>query len=625
MSHAQARAIRAALAVLGLALAGCSPSEPEPYVDPREPCADQNPLRNVYWGDLHVHTSYSFDAAMSSVTTTPVDAYRFAQGEPIDVPPGDSLTLRRPLDFAAVTEHAEFLGEIEACFSEGSGAFESQLCQDVRVGDQDTLAAFGIQLGDNSPERFESICGSDLADCPTLAGDVWQRIQQAAEGAYDRSEACSFTTFVAYEWSGVDTLSNLHRNVVFRNDRVPSVPVSHFEEPTTEGLWHALEDGCLDGGPNGCDVITIPHNANWSNGKLFAIEEPDGEDREAWFALRARIEPLVEMFQHKGDAECRNGLGAILGEPDEACSFEKIRRADVSDCGTGTGTGGIVKSGCMSSRDFLRGQLIAGLELTAELGFNPLRLGVAAATDTHNSTPGAVAEDTYLGHFGTRENPAMGRLDGAVPADPANNPGGLIAVWAEENTRDALFDGMQRRETYGTSGPRITVRFFGGDLPADLCDRADFVEQGYERGVPMGGELATSEPPRFAVLAQKDPGTADAPGTDLDRIQLIKGWVDDEGSHVEVIDLAGQDDLGSVDEMTCEVSGPGAASLCAVYEDPDFDPEAHAFYYVRVLENPTCRWSQRDCLAIPEANRPDACTIYPTTIQERAWSSPIWL
>jgi hypothetical protein len=616
-----------------LVLAACrAEPEPEPFVEQREPCSDHNPLRNLYFGDLHVHTSYSFDAYINAVEVDPFAAYAFARGEAVELPDDlgglRSVALERPLDFAAVTDHGEYLGEVAACKNPDSPAYETDLCAGLREGDVSVLVQLGIGLGASNPVRPKAIC--ELIDCSTELTGAWTRTQEAAEIAYDRSAACSFTSFVAYEWSGARTMSNLHRNVIFRSERVPSLPISHFEEPEFWGLWRALERECI-AGLEGCDVLAIPHNTNWSNGNMFVVEYPDGDEIEL-AGLRARLEPLIEVYQHKGDSECMNGLSGTIGAPDELCEFEKLRTGEFEDCLDGTGSFGMVNNGCVSRLDFVRGILNEGLREHERLGVNPYKLGLMASTDTHNGTPGAVDEYAYPGHFGTAEGSARQRLVGTVPGGPLNSPGGLIAVWAEENSRAAIFDAMKRREVYGTSGPRMQIRMFGGwELPADLCERADLVELGYERGVPMGGDLpsapAGASAPAFVVSAAKDPGTFEHPGTDLERIQIIKGWVDAAGlSHVEVFDIAGEVTGAGVDVSTCEVEGEGAAMLCGVWVDPSYDPNERAWYYARVVENPVCRWSTRDCneLAAAGEELPLACSTAIEVIQERAWTSPIW-
>ena len=608
-----------------LFLFACNSEPPRSYDDPREPCADHNPRRNLYFGDLHVHTAYSFDAWISDVRTDPAGAYRFARGETVA---GERLP--RPLDFAAVTDHAEYLAEVEGCTTPGSAVYETERCVGFRAADQSALVQFGLGLNSETPKRFTDLCGPGGIDCPARAAAVWQRIQDAGEQAYDRSAACEFTTLIAYEWSGARQLANLHRNVIFRTRDVPAAPTSHFEAPTAFELWTRLQSECREGLP-GCDVLAIPHNSNWSNGNLFVPETPAGSDPASLAQLRADLEPLLEVYQHKGDSECMNGISG-LGEPDELCDFEKLRTGAVDDCGDGVGSNGIIARGCVSRLDFLRGVLLKGLQEEAKLGVNPYRLGVIASTDTHNGTPGKVEEVNYSGHFGNLESDPVARLTAAIPAGPRNSGGGLVAVWAEENSREAIFDALRRREVYGTSGPRIAVRMFAGwDFPQDLCERADLVEVADPRGVPMGGVLGErpqGASPQIVVAAQRDVGTAEQPGTGLARVQVIKGWLDAAGDgHIAVFDVASAAQPGSVDEATCEPKGAGADALCSLWTDPNYDPALPTFYYARVLENPTCRWSWRDCLGLAASERPPICDdpALPRTIEERAWTSPIWI
>jgi len=613
--------------VMPLALLLACNSEPaRTYDDPREPCADHNPRRNLYFGDLHVHTAYSFDAWISDVRTDPAGAYRFARGEEVA---GERLP--RPLDFAAVTDHSEFLAEVEGCTTPGSAVYDSERCVGFRAADQSALVQFGLALGSEAPQRFADLCGAGGIDCPARAAAVWQRIQDAGEQAYDRSAACEFTTLIAYEWSGTRKLANLHRNVIFRTRDVPAAPISHFEAPTAFELWTRLQSECREGLP-GCDVLAIPHNSNWSNGNLFVPETPAGSDPATVAQLRADLEPLLEVYQHKGDSECMNGISG-LGEPDELCDFEKLRTGEVEDCGDAVGSNGIIARGCVSRLDFLRGVLLAGLQEEARLGVNPYRLGVIASTDTHNGTPGKVEEVSYSGHFGNLESDPVARLTAPIPAGPRNSGGGLVAVWAEENSREAIFDALRRREVYGTSGPRIAVRMFAGwDFPADLCERADLVEVADPRGVPMGGVLGArpeaAAAPQVVVAAQRDLGMPGQPGAGLARLQIVKGWLDAAGDgHIAVYDVASADPPGSVDEATCEPQGAGADALCQLWTDPAYDPTLPTFYYARVLEDPTCRWSWRDCLGLAADQRPKICDdpSLPRTIEERAWTSPIWV
>ena len=477
-----------------------------------------------------------------------------------------------------------------------------------------------------SSERW-GFCGDEGEHCLAAAGTVWRDIQAAAEGAYDRSAACSFTSFVAYEWTAsAAPANNLHRNVLFRNAAVPPLPVSVMETGNNAfDLWTALERDCVEDTP-GCEVLTIPHNSNLDGGLMFQSARVAGSaigPEEA--AIRARWEPLVEVMQHKGDSECMFGGDST----DEACGFEKFPFGDMgSASGVSFGSATVPVPG-----QFVRGALRRGLAMEREIGVNPFRFGLLASTDTHLGAPGLVSERSFPGHGGA----GIPLAEGEVPAIPdrANfNPGGLAVVWAEENSRDSLFAAMLRRETYGTSGTRPELRFFGGaDLPPGLCERADWVAEAYERGVPMGGTLpASSEAPRFVVSALRDPASS---ASALERIQIVKGWLDAEGeTHERVVDVAGASKEADVDLSTCRQRGEGHARLCAEWQDPDWDEREPAFYYARVLENPSCRWTQWICVE-HQVDCSDPSTIgegleaccaedHRPILQERAWSSPIF-
>jgi len=604
-------------------------------------CASYSRLRNLYFGDLHVHTTYSFDVNAFGVDTTPEQAYRFARGEPVQLPPLDAngmgtqtLRIDRPLDFVAVTDHSEYLGEIEACTTPGEPGYDSPSCQAYRVGGNLAIVPFGLMLTSPQPRNAE-ICGADGRNCANLSSRVWERVKAAAEQANDGAPECRFTAFAAYEYSANPGISTLHRNVVFRNASVP-LPGSYFERRTPQELWAYLKASCLDAG-NGCDVLAIPHNSNESNGKMFVVEYPGAvsiEEQRAQAAFRLAMEPVVEIFQHKGDSECMNGFAGLIGAPDELCEFEKRRKPPFEDCGDGIGNGGIINAGCISRNDFARGALLTGLEELERIGANPYDFGMIAATDTHNGAPGAVSESAFIGHRGIEDDTPAKRLGPGMlqPGGIIFNPGGLAAVWAEENARDAIFDALRRREVFATSGPRIAVRFFGGwELNQPLCGDPQLLEKGYALGVPMGGVLppkpAPIEAPSFVISAMRDPGTEARPGVGLQRVQVVKGWLEDGEPHYQVHEAAGDPNNGAgVNLDTCALTGVGFDSLCTVWRDPDFDPTQLAFYYVRVVENPSCRWSTYECLRLAPEERPAACTdpSVPKTIQERAWTSPIW-
>jgi hypothetical protein len=594
-------------------------------------CTDHQPLRQALWGELHVHTGISMDAWMFGTRPRPADAYRFARGEAIGIGPVDddgrpfrTAQLERPLDFAAVTDHAQGAGAVELCTTPGSASYDSDACQAYRAPLQLTGRPLAEIVRDIR-QRTEvglgatEVCGEDGARCRSAMGDVWQETRDAAEAWNDTSPTCEFTTFVAYEYTATPNLTKIHRNVIFRNATVPALPISYADEPEASGLWRELKRQCLDAG-TGCDVLAIPHNANLSNGNLFAIEYGEAqtiEEQAEVARLRARLEPLYEISQVKGDSECRNGMWNVLGATDELCGYEKMRALDTPDCKDGKGEGALGNQGCISRRDFARYALVEGLMEAERIGVNPFPIGFIAATDGHDGTPGAVEEwrqDLMIG----QPAPGAGR-----------NPGGLAAVWAEENSRESLFEALQRRETYGTSGPRMTVRLFGGwDYPEELCGDPELVRKGYAGGVPMGGELSappSDGSPTFVVSALRDQGTTEHSGGLLQRVQIVKGWADAAGNiHQQVVDIAGGPNDATVDTETCTPSGPGANAMCGVWTDPEFDPDRGAVYYARVVENPSCRQTGWACLS--ETNRPAWCDMpeLEKTVQERAWTSPIW-
>jgi len=613
----------------------------------RQPCASFDLFRSPYFGDLHIHTRFSADAYIFGTRVGPRDAYAFAKGAAIpfaDDAEAQTRTSRidRPLDFAAVTDHSEFFGEVHLCDTPGSPVYDSQQCTILRQPDDpndrfETTVAWLSPAGlPNPSHRF---CTEPGVDCVAEAVSVWQEMQAAAEEAYDRTAACTFTSFVGYEYTASPLGRHLHRNVIFRNEHVPPSVSSYIETAaggTPQGFWSAIETTCLEAG-TGCDAVIIPHNSNLSGGRQW--KDPADADE----ALRRQtIEPLAEIHQIKGNSECRFDrlVHAGAGTADELCTFEQM---DVPHEGPDAGP---VPPDRYPQRNMLRNVLKDGLAFEQTLGVNPFRVGFVGSTDNHDGAAGSVAETGWAGGQGNGDSsPARQIRD-----NMRTNPGGLAVAWAEENSRDAIFSALKRRETYATSGTRPVVRFFGGDLGPVACGAQTFVRDAYASGTPMGGEIGPvrgARSPRFAVWAAKDPGTADAPGTDLQRLQIVKGWVDAQGeTHESVFDVAGSADNGAgVDPATCAPTGAGARELCAIWQDPAFDPAERAFYYVRVLENPTCRWSTRVCKAAGVDPLAADCAAQAAAagdtfaacclgtgndafldpfVQERAWTSPIW-
>ncbi len=648
----------------------------------REPCGGRDPAsytpeeRRPFFGELHLHTAYSIDAFVFNVRNYPHASYDFARGMPLPLTslgsPTQYIQLARPLDFAAVTDHAEGFGASYICATPGATGtppettgYNSPECVTFRnemnlPTSRVSLLALIAAVGGAKPVE-PTLCSEPGVDCAAAAASVWADEQAAAEAAYDRTSACRFTSFVAYEFTPMPGGANLHRNVIFRNERVPAKPIDYFETQNYEAsapgsLWDLLRQRCLerDGGDlgvgTGCDVLTIPHNTNLSAGMQF----PDPGDTDV---ARARqfFEPLVEITQHKGASECRWDpmFNAGTDTTDELCSFELLNDLTLIPV---PGPSTPKPPSAFPRRSYIRNVLKDGLMLEESLGVDPFKLGIIGSTDTHYADAGNTEENGpdgngYRGHVGNSDDTATKRVSdgGLIRA----KPGGLAVVWAEENSRDALFEAMRRRETYGTSGKRPIVRFFGGwSYPGDLCLRTtDQLAVAYAQGVPMGGDLpdrGAALAPRFFVSAMKDTLS----GTPLQRIQIIKGWIQSDGTPAErVYDVDGGPSDASVDGDCRPVGDPGADQRCAMWTDPDFDPTHPALYYARVLENPTCRWHVHDCrsggvdpldtanCATPAGTAAAACeaarpcqpgpnlgaSFRPApTVQERAWTSPIW-
>lgn len=572
-----------------------------------------NADRNVYFGDLHVHTALSFDSYLFGNRNDLDDAYRFANGQDLEAESGERLRLSRPLDFVAITDHSESFALWPICEAENLSDSQRDFCNQFQQPSVFFFAKLREEGVQRPMRRSAALCPTPEA-CIPAENTTWARIRAAAD-RYNRPG--EFTAFQSYEYSPVlKETGKIHRNVIYRNSQVPTHAVSAYDAATTLDLWRRLTDECQ--AP--CEVLTIPHNMNKMWGLAYSGRTIDGDvySRDDW-ELRGLVEPLAEIFQVKGASECAVGAGAV----DEECDFEQILPICTGD----------QEIACGSVNSFAREGLKKGLVLQQEFGFNPLRFGFIAATDTHNGNPGDTEEWDSRGPNGLFASPAAKRM-AFPPADfksgITRSAGGLAAIWAEENTRDSLFDAMKRRETYGTSGTRITLRFFGGEkLPADLDQASDAIQKAYQTGTPMGGVLpeATSRV-RFFVWAQRDPFSAP-----LYKLQMIKGWVDEQGSHEQVVDIACSDGLepdegghcpdngARVDVSSCAYSeNVGDSQLTAVWEDTTFQSGQAAFYYVRVLENPTCRWSTYDAIRLGVEPRADV----PAILRERAWSSPIW-
>jgi hypothetical protein len=573
---------------------------------------------NAYFGDTHIHTSYSMDAFMSGgVRTTPDDAYRYAKGEAIPHPDGSQLRISGPpLDFLMVSDHASYLGVHTALLDPTSPTYghpEAELLQPASAALVDVIANM----------RKLTIEDHELLG-PAVIADAWQKIIAAAERHNDPGK---FTAFIGYEYTPSPGSRHLHRNVVFRGSTVPNSPFSSRDSGDPEDLWNWLDGLRADG----IEALAIPHNMNQSDGLAFMTTTwKDRPIDKAFADKRMRNEPIAEISQQKGTSETHPSLSPN----DEWADFQIVQyylnRRDNTDPIS------VFKGG------YWRDALMTGLEMQARNGFNPYRLGAIGASDSHVSA-GPYEEDNHFSGspnsavsrgsaYPDHEDPSASWEDFWTPRQATHGTGGLAGVWAEENTRASLYDAMRRRETFATSGPRIRVRFFGSfDFPAGIADSPDIIGQAYASGVPMGGVLPApaGQAPSFLVWAARDPTEGW-----LQRVQIIKGWVEGGTAREQIYDAACSDGLAPdsrthrcpdngarVNLADCSISrDKGAVELVTLWRDPDFDSSQQAFYYARVLENPSCRWSTWDALRLGIAPNPDLHAIQ----QERAWSSPIW-
>lgn len=569
----------------------------------------KNPLKEAYFGEQHVHTGVSMDAFIAGNRLTPDDAYRFAQGEEIMVN-GSMHKIKRPLNFVAVTDHSEFMGEAYSLMNEGAPGYDHEIAVAFREApDLDTaLKLYGKYVltplaggGDPHPEFFQGI---------KAIKSTWKKNYEATEKHYQPGK---FTTIHAYEWTSAPGGSNQHRNVFFRDTNVPEMPFSSNDGADPEMLWAWMQTQRDDGKK----VFAIPHNSNESKGLLFAEASLTGVPINKEYAkTRASMEPLVEMMQVKGNSE----VVPNFWPNDEFADFENALTIQKFN-----GRGFI-------KENFVRYGLGRGIKYHAELGINPFKYGFVGGTDSHNGTPSNVEEDNYkVGSHGYADQTAQVRstsmLDGEMSiAD--SNPGALTAVWAESNTRGAIWDSMLAKETFATSGPRMKVRFFAGQgFSKSYASYEALVSDGYKKGVPMGGDYKGSKAPQFLVWAMKDPI-----GPNLDRIQIIKGWIENGEPKDTVYNVVASGKRLKSDGTVAPIDAPinlntgefnsekGDPELMGVWTDPNWNPKQEAFYYVRVLQLPTARWTLYDELR-EGVKYPDDVK---RQIVERAWASPIW-
>ncbi len=591
------------------------------------PFVDQHFPTQILWGDTHLHTRNSPDAGFLGNTLGPEEAYRFARGEEVTSSGGLRVKLLRPLDFLVVADHAEYFG-IATQIINGDPALLA-----------DPIGKRWYDMFHGSPEGgfnvFQEIIQSsnaaqpkELVSNPVVKRSAWERNTATAE---QYNEPGRFTALIGFEWSSIVSGNNLHRVVIFRDgsDRANQViPLPMFESSDPEHLWKYMAG--YETATNG-RILAIPHNGNWSNGLMFSLETLDGRPFDRAYAeARMRWEPLYEVTQMKGDGETH----PFLSSNDEFADFEPWDKANVPATEP--------KEDWMYEYEYARSALMHGLAQEAALGANPFKFGMIGSTDAHTSLA-TTREDNNFSKTPHME-PSDHRATEALVVSPLGDKytqfgsemgaSGLAAVWARENTREAIFDSMTRKEVYATTGSRIRVRVFGGwNFEADEVERPDFAKRGYQGGVPMGGDLSSApdgKAPSFMIRALRDPDNAN-----LDRVQVIKGWLDAGGkTHERIYDVAVSDGrtinvngrcttpVGStVDVANASYTNTiGDPLLTAHWMDPDFDPGQSAFYYVRVIEIPKPRWTAYDAkyfgVEMPEGTA--------MTVQDRAYTSPIW-
>ena len=628
-----------------------------------------NKDRNPYYGDLHVHTKYSFDAYVFGVTASPDDAYRYAKGESVKHPLGYEMKLREPLDFYAVTDHGFYMGMIQAYADTSTDISQNEFAEPFH--NLNRLDNLTVESAGERSNIFSSVLGATIIQPypdwhPKLLKAYLTRNTQGALQSFDydihksawadvarsaneHNDPGHFTTFIGYEFTTSTDIEggNLHRNVIFNSSKASIRPWTRIDSINPEDLW-TWQDKLRD---KGVDTIAIPHNSNGSNGQMFEMESFKGNALDIEYAKkRMRNEPLVEITQVKGTSDTH----PLLSPDDEWADFE------IMDVRVGSRPPTYSKP----SGSYVREAYLNGLTLEFTKQGNPYKFGLIGSTDTH-VVAASLDESNFWSKVGLLDGDPENR--GSVPLKEENverldeymrafnqpvsrvsleqgeyaNTGftqwgasGLAAAWAEENTRESIFNAFRRKETFATTGTRIAVRFFGGyNLSSIDLNSESLVSEAYEKGVTMGSDLLHNENkiPEFLVWAQRDKN-----GAPLQRIQIIKGWIDNNSGRPKekVFDVACSDGMqpdpitnrcpdngARVNINDCSIStNVGSSELKTVWKDPEFAPDDKTFYYVRVLENPTCRWSTWD--AIKAGYKPREGL--HETIQERAWSSPIW-
>ena len=600
---------------------------------PYSPYANRPFPTTVFFGDVHVHTALSADAGGGGTRLGPREVYRFARGEEVTSNTGQPVRLRQPFDFLAVADHSDGMGMVADVIAGTPNIMADEYGRELNAafnagGDEAGQAAFGMiaRFAQGTlPEALNYQPGN-----PAF-GTTWERIVQAAEEFNDPG---TFTTLIGFEWTSLVAGNNLHRVVLFRDNADRALQVLPYTtsppigSPNPRDLWRWMES--YEEATNG-RLMAIPHNGNLSNGWMFSLVDDFNDDAPldaAYAQSRIRWEPLAEVTQPKGDGETHPFLS-----PDDGF-------ADFETWDTGNLDLSEAKTDEMLPGDYARSALKRGLLLEEQLGVNPFKFGMIGSSDIHTGLP-TPSEDNFFGKI-TPDEPKPGRATHLAKENPELGlerygweyaTPGVVAVWAQENSRTAIYDAMARKEVYATTGTRLRVRFFGGwDFTEEDALRRDLAHQGYSRGVPMGGDLRPgngASGPSFLVYALRDPM-----GANLDRVQIVKGWLDEDGEMQErVYDVAWSDDrvpgadgvlppVGStVDLETASWTNTiGESELGAVWTDPDFDADQRAFYYARVIEIPTPRWTAYDAVRFGE-DLPDDI---PMTVQDRAYTSPIW-
>ncbi|MGB6849141.1 MAG: DUF3604 domain-containing protein [Thermoanaerobaculia bacterium] len=606
------------LSAVVVMLLATAPSVAQSIGAPGRDSGKPNPLKNVYFGEQHLHTQASFDAYTAGTLGTWEEAYRFGRGEEVEFKFSNKANFkikrRTPYDFVAITDHAQYYGVFMLMADPSNPLSKTEFGKQMGMMVSDPTAA-GPAVSKLIAELAAGIIRPDLVT-PELRTGRWQDFIKTADKF---NEPGKFTALYAFEWTSQHNSQNMHRNVFFK-DKPPAAPYSALDSFMPEDLWTYLESQRNQG----IDTFAIPHNGNVSDGQMYSLNEYLGGPMSAAYARRQNLnEPLTEILQTKGNSETH----PWLSPNDEFAKFEQFPNL------ISTNTPSAIKHG------YVRQALVDGMTLETKLGHNPYKMGIVAGADIHSAYQGN-EEWAWQGAHGILDNTPQARLSPVPNATGALGStvsgAGTTAVWATENTRAGIFNGMKSKETYGTTGTLIRLRFFGGwDLPAKLTSDEEFVKKAYAAGVPMGQDLpkmpANAKSPTFAVWALKDPESGN-----LDRIQIVKGWANPAtGFPEEKIYEVAWSDNRKLDPKTGKLppvgntvdiknasytNNIGDTQLSVVWTDPDFDTKLKAVYYVRVLEIPTPRWSTYDAVALGVAP-PEGV---PASIQERAYSSPIW-